>query len=347
VAAAQSNGWNIELLDRGRGIETFAHGVNDRGDVVGEVSDGTTVRAAVWRNGVLSELGPLSGYSHAKGWSINKSGQVAGYSMTASGQVRATFWDADGRAFDVGTLGGVNSRAFSLNDQGEVVGTSDFTHGSRAFSWSLSGGIVDRGNLNPESAQSHGGANAINNNGVIVGTMYTLFSPFRAVFAGPGEKVRDMAVPGRSNSEALGINDAGVMVGYSNDGSGDEHAAIFDGRGGYTDLGVLANTTATQATDINNNGWIVGRAIGHGPDGIQTSFLYRDGQMVDLMSLIPSDSGWEMLFTAESVSDAGFITGTGIYQGETRAFRMAPVPEPATLVGVSIGAIALVRRRRR
>lgn len=344
-ASAQS-GWTIRALPTLGGTDTYAHSINARGDVAGEatLADGS-VRAVVWTSdGRTADLGSLSGTSQAKAWKINDKGQVAGYSIDGNGVATATFWDADG-AHSIGTLGGTNSRAFSLNNLGQVVGTSDYTYGGRAFSWTLDGGIVDRGNLNPDYRLAFGGANDINDDGTFVGTMYNLFDPFRAVMAGPGEKVRDIALAGRTDSEALAINNSGVMVGYSTIGLNPEHAVIFDGRGGVTDLGTPTGMDQSQATALNDLGWVVGSAFSSA-DGSQSSFLYKDGQISDLASLVPT-SGWDQLYSASGINANGQIVGTGLLGGVSRAFVMTPVPEPTTCVALGLGALLLRRRSRR
>ena len=55
-------------------------------------------------------------------------GQVVGSSETASRQMHAFLWQ-DGVMIDLGTLGGGDSRAFGLNNQGQIVGESDIGRG--------------------------------------------------------------------------------------------------------------------------------------------------------------------------------------------------------------------------
>lgn len=72
-------------------------------------------------------------------------------------------------AVDLGTLGGSDSRALAINDQGQVVGnslTAVFT--SHAFSWTQAGGIVDLGTL----GGPHSNAVAVNESGQVAGSSY-------------------------------------------------------------------------------------------------------------------------------------------------------------------------------
>src|SRR3974390_1584955 len=76
----------------------------------------------------VHDLGPLPGTSDFGVTAIKNSGQVVGYSITPGGTTHgfrtapnsAIDWTMD----DLGTLGGTISRAFGINDYGQVVGVS-------------------------------------------------------------------------------------------------------------------------------------------------------------------------------------------------------------------------------
>ena len=92
---------------------------------------------------------------------------------------------------------------------------------------------------------------------------------------------------------------------------------------------------------------MVGDALPAG-SGDEHAFLYNNGTMTDLNSLIPS--GW-ILEVANAINDNGQIVGQGINsQGQSDAFLLTPVPEPGTLALLAIGAVSLLayawRRRR-
>jgi hypothetical protein len=69
-----------------------------------------------------------------------------------------------------------------------------------------------------------------------------------------------------------------------------------------------------------------------------------------LNSLLPSNSGWELL-DAYGINDSGQITGEGLYNGQLSAFLLtdppAAVPEPRMplALGAALAMIALVRLR--
>ena len=108
-----------------------------------------------------------------------------------------------------------------------------------------------------------------------------------------------------------------------------------------TDLGSLLIGGNSRAYDINNLGQVVGSS-GH------PGFLWQDGVMTDLNDLIPPGAGWDIR-VARAINDSGQIAGYGyvdLGQGDrTHAFVMTPVPEPATIIGLS-GAVLLLMRKR-
>lgn len=100
----------------------------------------------------LSLLSRLDGSVFAAPWDVNDSGIVVGTSDS-----HAVKWDSDGHVFDLG-LG----FAGGINNVGQIVGAL----GDSATMWDSDGSVVDLGL--PEGASS-AWANAINNNGQIVG----------------------------------------------------------------------------------------------------------------------------------------------------------------------------------
>ena len=66
-------------------------------------------------------------------------------------------------------------------------------------------------------------------------------------------------------------------------------------------------------------------------DAASHAFLYQNGTMTDLNSLIPLDSGW-VLQDASWINDLGQIIGTGTFNGSPAAFRL----DPSGSAGVTI-----------
>ena len=89
-----------------------------------------------------------------------------------------------------------------------------------------------------------------------------------------------------------------------------------------TDLGTLGGTYSL-ANGVNNGGQVVGEA--EDGDYIVHAFLWQNGAMVDLNTLLPANSEWE-LTTALQINNAGQIAGFGFYQHQYVPYLMTIVP---------------------
>lgn len=345
--------YSITPLTAAGATDVYVTGVNSSGLAAGYIIDGDGVsRGMIWKNGVPS---PLVGFNGAgsEPLGINNAGIVVGRGYGNGTAGHPTVWDVNGNPTDLGTLGGNGGFAGAINDAGVIVGSSNGPLGNqRAFVYTQSGGMVDYGTFNSDDRNYYAGWNAINNSGKLAGAGYRLFSPFHGASGEVGKiGVTDISPQSQfSTGMALGINDAGTIVGYQNGGSGSPVPAIFNGDGTVTPLSKTPlGFGEGWAEDINNAGTIVGRAFGYDEEGNfdQHSFIYSNGEMTDLLSLVAKDSGWSQFFNVSSINDDGTMVGAGVYNGEFTGFIMTvSTPEPASLAA-GLMAIGLMRRTRR
>jgi probable HAF family extracellular repeat protein len=146
---------------------TTAKGINASDTVVGWGSGNNCVRAVMWQNGTLTDLGTLGGCI-ASAEAINDSNQVTGQAQATTGSSHAFLWQ-NGHMQDLGTLGGCSSYGNAINAAGAVVGRAD-TNGNCGALWQAfeyAGGRMVSLGLLPGTAVST--ATGINASNVIVG----------------------------------------------------------------------------------------------------------------------------------------------------------------------------------
>lgn len=318
---------------------SFPEGINNAGQVTGNSRSGTSIHAVRFSNGIVEDLGTISGGSNSIGVGINNLGHVAGdseYSQNG-GSIRHATLFRNGTATDLGTLPtwGNYSRGNGINDFGVVVGhsgTSLSTSNTRAFIWDAANGMRDLGTI----GGAYSKAFSINNSGVVTGTSQSgvPFGGYRAFIWDAANGMRDIGTIAGTYSSGAYINDNGHVAGTSSiSGDNREHAFLYDGTT-MRDLGSLGSndflSDRSTAYGINIHDHVVGSTYRPYTGGALYAipFIYRDGQMFDLETLVDASLGNYRLYTATGINDSGQIAVDALLIGtpnQRRAVLLTPI----------------------
>lgn len=354
-APAQTK-YGFRVVDVSAGFDP-ASDLDDAGQTVGYMNTDDITQAFREVGGRPQGLGTLGG-TYSSATRINGRGEVTGSSDLAleSGEEYArshAFLYANGTMRDLGTLGGGYSGGNGINERGQVTGSSYLTGDVTQHAFLYSDGTMrDIDTLGSATSAGY----SINSFGTVVG--YYAFNAddgsSRAFRYTQASGMVDIGTLGGEYASASDVNDRGQIVGFSSDASGRFRPFLFDGGTMTAITSSISGFVPQSARSINESGQIVGRAQAAG-SLLGRAFLYtatsgtRDlNGLVDLTGT--PYAGWT-LYDAFTVNDSGQIlvqAWNGNFNAiEARSFVLTPVPEPASMIALGLGALALVRRRKR
>ena len=314
----------LDLGVIGNDSVSAAFAINNYGQAVGFSDE----RGFIYTDGAIRSLYPNGNVRRPYG--INDKGEVVGNGQNA-------FLYSHGILNDLGPLDGIRTGATAINNSGQIVGYA----GNRAFLYS--NGLMNEINLNLDGTTG-GTPYAINNHGEVVGLGIGQNHAGHAILRHADGSLFDIdnllnpLHDPQSGSRAYGINDLGQVVGYN----GNSHAFLYANEA-VLDLGTLGGG-ASEATGINIHGQIVGNS--YTSNMRIHAFLYSDGVLYDLNTMIDPSLGWELLH-AEAINNSGQIAGYGYNgNGQMRAFIISTIPEPACLTLAGACLLIFMKRSR-
>jgi len=244
------DGWIIFMSE--------ANAVNAGGTVVGFVEYTESILVPLLgRFEVTADMAVLNmtGIFPGRALDINASGQVVGYSFQKvawhSSSINQTsqyavLWDNFQITSLFGTPSGDRSEAHGINDHGQIVGVAWGAQIQGGWLWQ-DGQFTLTGNNNPS---------AINNAGQIVGRFPNGLGFPQAFLWERSVQTALPMLPGHGISDALDINAAGQIVGYSQAG---DIRSVTTRRAVVWSEGVVHDLTAMLPRD---SGWTLGIATG-------------------------------------------------------------------------------------
>lgn len=308
------------IIDLGTlgGTFSVARGVNNKGQVVGEAVGGSADpfgfgKAFVWTGGTMRAIagvagGPLEG---SQGAAIDNHGKVVGTFDRDGVPDQLFLYDISTGALSFPLSPGF---ALDINDAGQILAGG--ANGSLILGGS---GVTDLSALFGEPFTGR----KINALGFVVG--HASFPFINRSFLYNGSFV---PISGSVGFDATDLNDSGKIVGFIRQQTqffGLRIRAALRQLGGTIQIfNPLTAFGDQNPSAINNLGQIVGTEFRGGP--VRVAFMIENGVMTDLNSLLPANSGWQLLRNANDINDRGEIVGSGIINnGEEHAFLLTPL----------------------
>lgn len=339
----EDRGYGLTDLGTLGGGASSATAIDEDGVVVGwSLTGAAEKRGFIWREASgMEQLGTLQNGGYSSADAISGHGEwLAGNSGIRPELDPQMFADINqGFAWSAGTLQSVGafynpatpnrrfgtSEAHGANALGQIVGFSNVLRRNlqSALLWD-NGVLNDIGHATETAANTR--AFAINDSGQVVGDIIVDGAVAAEAFVWEHDEFQHLPnAEGFSASTAVAINDDGLIAGWS--GEDEVTTAVLWSDGIAQDLGALPGDQSSRALDVND----VGQVVGSSASAAGTrAFIWENGVMTDLNSLLPPDSPWT-LTEATGISDDGRIVGSGLVNGEQRAFLLRPsatTPEP-------------------
>lgn len=332
------------------GASSLAGGLSNNGWVEGRstLPGDTVTHPVLWRKGVMKDLGTLGGPNADAGYRPNDWGNLGGASETGAQDPFAenfcgygddliclpiVWWNNIQKMTPLPTLGGNNGWAAGINDQNEVAGvaenaTQEPTCAGTSQVFQFKPVIWTEGRIHKLSTAPGdpvGMAWGINDWGQATGYSGNCTTALHALLWQNGKATDLGNLGGQMNNAGEDINNLGQVAGYSDlPGDATMHAFLWQKSTGMIDLGTLPGDVGSDGDGINDLGQVVGGSWD--ADGNDRAYLWQNGVMTDLNTLIPPDSPLYLIEATGTINDRGQIAGIAlvISTGEVHAFLATP-----------------------
>jgi probable HAF family extracellular repeat protein len=245
------------------------------------------------------------GYSTAS--MINSFGQAVGHGAAEPNiETRAYAWSSEhGLVADLGSVYGGASFATDINDKGVIVGYMATRTGSLRAYLLGQGQMYDLGLLSPvEYEEAFSIATDINESGQIVGYSTNNNNSLHAYIWNHEGGMTDLGTLGKGRSYAYGINENGVVVGWSEvDSIAAYRAFSWTKQTGMTEL-PGGPSLSTVAYGVNGRGTICGAAMSSRLSNALQAVIWTGDRTVELGSLITMSFS-----SATAINDVGQVVG--------------------------------------
>jgi hypothetical protein len=291
---------------------TTPFAINNSGEIAGTYYDPAVgFRVFSLTDGSYTTVEPAGSVNGSSFVSLNNSGQIVGFSNTATPPSFGNYYLASNGVYSAFPPPNANTPAgatFSFyNDNGAIAGQAPIGTTGNTTAFIAQNGVIVT--IAPPTTTSTS-INAINNAGAAVGGFFPAVMPSptanQAAFLYSGGTYTTLDAPGSTFTEATGINDLGEVVGYFD-------SVPVTGPGGISETPIIG-------------------------------FTYQNGVYTDYS--VPGEVETELF----GINNAGEVVGYyGDEMGNAQGFSASTVPEPASmlLMGTGVLGFALIRRGRK